>query len=147
MPFLKLSLIRPSLILCLFWAGACAAQPDGAVPIVTISQIERRPGVWDEQRVQVTGWAVHDFENHGLYSDRSDICANGEDRAAIYAVWRDDLLPLRTIRKGVFEGTFRNELGVQPDGNIVVSTAAPGPGPLENIRLVRWLTKTMPACR
>jgi len=38
-------------------------------------------------------------------------------------------------------GTFHNRYGVaQPDGSIVISNGAPGPGPLEPGSIVRWLS-------
>ena len=126
----------------------CVSQPpeESRFAPVAISELVADPARWDGQMVIVSGVGVHMFEHHGLYPDLRSACA-GQRGPAVFARWTDAVLPPNTMREGRFRGTFRNDQGVvKPDGSVLVSNAAPGPGPLSDIEVVEWTSASMTSC-
>lgn len=140
------TLIPPIILL-----AACVHQAPSpsAVPTVTVSQLMAAPEMWDGKRVRVQGWAVRSFEDVNLYASRAQACGNRLHPKVVGAEWDDGHFgSADRMRGGVFEGTFRNRLGVtQPDGTMTISTGQASPGPLEDIEVVRWTSPAEKACR
>ena len=87
-------------------------------------------------------------EHHGLHQSYGAYCRGGE-KTAIYVDWTKwpGVTRADNRRDVVVRGTFRNIQGVaQPGGELLVSNAAPGPGPLEPGGVVRWLSKPAKPC-
>ena len=132
-----------------------AAEPAEDYEWVSVEQLMEDPAHWDGRRVRVEGLVVREFENFGLYRDYDaycDVANSAEGPVAIYADWPDGFAPVRHFRReAVVEGVFRHRVGQsRVEGGhqfILISTAAPGPGPLEEIRRVRWTSAMLPACR
>lgn len=140
--------------LALLFVGGCASagSTGPAASRVTVADLVAAPEAWDGRRVEITGLVVSEFENLGLYASWEDYCPREGWGQAIYVNWgdvrpRDAALPRRmaTVR-----GTFRNVIGVERIDNgevvVMISTGAPGPGPLTDVRIVRWHGRTLPAC-
>lgn len=139
--------MRPALVLAsLLPLGATPAEASPRPPAsVTVEALAAHPGKWNGKRVRVAGLAVLEFENLGLYGSYDDYCgpraARGR-RAAIYVNWPAALRRRGHFRRmAVVEGRFEGD-----DGVIVVSTGAPGPGPLTDVRIVRWASAPLTRC-
>ena len=95
--------------------------------------------------MEVRGLVVWEFENLGLYRSHRHYCegASWDGGGAIYAEWgeAESIDRSDSRRMAIVRGIFRNHVG-----SIIISTGAPGPGPLEDIRLVRWVSGRLPAC-
>lgn len=122
-----------------------APRGDGIVRINPAS-LAADPARWDGKQVEIVGLLVWEFENLGLYQSYGAYC-RGAENAAIAVDW--DKWPGVTRkdsrRRVVVRGTFRYVYG-KSGPNIVVSTGAPGPGPLEPGGVVRWLSKPAKPC-
>ncbi|MEC7398408.1 MAG: hypothetical protein VYD00_00135, partial [Pseudomonadota bacterium] len=95
----------------------------------------------------VEGWAMHNFEDYNLYPSRSAACSGRGEKGRVGAEWDDSHLKYRSMRKGQFEATFKNELFVQrADGSFLVSNSMTF-GPLKDIRVLRWESAEWPPCR
>jgi hypothetical protein len=127
-----------TLITIAFVAGCTTVTPThSAFQRVTVRELHDHPDRWDGRKVEVSGIAVRQFENYGLYEPVSDPCA--EEPVGIFVAWDDTFLPYKTNRRGTFRGVFTTENGkVQPNGDIVITNAAPGPGPLKDVAVVKW---------
>lgn len=132
--------------------STCAAiripeRGDGIVRINPAS-LAAEPARWDGRQVEVVGLLVWEFENLGLYQSYGAYCRGGE-KAAIHVQWSQwpGVTRKDSRRRVIIRGTFRNRVGVaQPDGSILVTNAAPGPGPLEPGHVVRWLSRPAKPC-
>lgn len=127
----------------------CTSVPDTEIgpPHVEIADLVAAPEKYDGMRIRIEGWAVRSFEDYNLYPSRAAACDRRGKSINVGAEWDDSHLPYRSMRKGVFDATFRNKLlRSQPDGSIVISTAMSF-GPLEDIRLVEWKSASSPTCR
>jgi hypothetical protein len=141
---------------CILWTvasltvAACATRPgqrDG-VAHVNPASVAASPAEWDGREVEMVGLLVWEFENFALYQSYGAYCRGGE-RTAIYVDWRNWAGVTRgDNRRGVMvRGVFRNKVGVkQPDGSILLSNAASGPGPLDPGHVVRWLSPPAKPC-
>jgi hypothetical protein len=132
--------------------SACAAvrtPPKGdGIARVNPASIAAAPAQWDGRQVEIVGLLVWEPENLGLYQSYGAYCRRGE-RTAIHADWTkwSGLSQSDSRRRVVVRGTFRNALGAPlPTGAVTVSSAAPGPGPLEPGTIVRWLSPPMKPC-
>jgi hypothetical protein len=110
-----------------------------------------RPAHWKGERVELEGLVVWESETSGLYRSYEDYCARKEGRGgtAIAADWgRVRGITERDNRRlAIVLATFRDRIWREnPDGTILISTRAPGPGALEDISLLRWLSRPMPDC-
>jgi hypothetical protein len=138
----------------LFAAGlTCAAsattRPVSEYQRVSVYQLYAHPERWDGKKIEVSGLAVRQFEDYGLYESMDELCSDHlvQKPVAIYVNWEDSNLERRIIRRGTFRGVFENKNGVvRPSGEILVSNAAPGPGPLKQAQLVKWEGPPQPNC-
>ena len=132
--------------------SACATtrRSGGGNDIVHINpaSLANAPQQFDGRQVEVTGLLVWEFENLGLYQSYGAYCRGGE-KAVIYVDWGHwpGVTKADSRRQVIVRGTFRNRVGVaQPNGSILISTGAPGPGPLEPGNIVRWLSRPAKPC-
>ena len=120
----------------------------GAPQTTSIRQIAAHPERWDCVIVRVTGVAVRGHEDSYLYETLSDRCRlTGDHPKAIAVDWyRSNATEKRFSRLAEIEGTFRNDYGRKwPPGTIVITPSAPGP--LVDVRIVRWLSADLPPCK
>jgi hypothetical protein len=120
---------------------------DGIVRINPAS-LAADPARWDGRQVEVVGLLVWEFENLGLYQSYGAYCRGGE-KAAIHVQWSQwpGVTRKDSRRRVIIRGIFRHKVGVaEPDGSILITNAAPGPGPLEPGRVVRWLSPPAKPC-
>jgi hypothetical protein len=141
---------------CILWTvasltvAACATRPgpsDG-VAHVNPASVAASPAEWDGREVEMVGLLVWEFENLAFYQGYGAYCRGGE-RTAIYVDWHNWAGVTRgdNRRRVMVRGVFRNKVGVkQPDGSILLSNAASGPGPLEAGHVVRWLSPPAKPC-
>ena len=141
---------------CILWTvasltvGACATRPgprDG-VAHVNPASVAASPAEWDGREVEMVGLLVWEFENLAFYQGYGAYCRGGE-RTAIYVDWHNwaGVTRADNRRRVMVRGVFRNKVGVkQPDGSILLSNAASGPGPLEPGHVVRWLSPPAKPC-
>lgn len=129
--------------------SGCALRGDtDNVPRLSPAEVAAAPATWDGRVIEVTGLMAWEFENVGLWEAHESYCRRVE-KSAITVDWdkwpgitETDARRLVTIR-----GTFRNIVNVkQPDGTMVISTGAPGPGPLEPGVVVKWGSEPLPDC-
>ena len=133
-----------------FMLAGCATtpRPRDTVARVNPASVAAAPAEWDGRQVEMVGLLVWEFENLGLYQDYGTFCRGGE-RTAISVDWRNwpGVTRADSRRRVVVRGVFHNKVGVpQPNGSIMVSNAAPGPGPLEPGQVVRWLSPPRKPC-
>ena len=115
---------------------------------VNPSSLAANPASFDGREVEVVGLVSFEPEHHGLHQSYGAYCRGGE-KTAIYVDWTrwPGVTRADNRRDVVVRGTFRNIQGVaQPGGELLVSNAAPGPGPLEPGGVVRWLSKPAKPC-
>jgi hypothetical protein len=131
---------------------ACAAvrtlQKGDGIARVNPASIAAAPAQWDGRQVEMVGLLVWEPENLGLYQSYGAYCRRGE-RTAIHVDWSKwpGVSQSDSRRRVMIRGTFRNALGAPlPGGAVTVSSAAPGPGPLEPGTVVRWLSPPMKPC-
>ena len=139
----------PIVLAAAFLAGCASASSPIGIAKLTPAQIAAEPARWDGREVEVTGFMSWEFENFGLYESNDAYCDCSE-KAAIYVEWPavSGATKADNRRLVMVRGTFRNRVGVkQPNGQILISTGAPGPGPLEPGMVVRWLSDPLPPCR
>ena len=118
-----------------------------APPLVEIPDLVASPANYDGKRISVEGWAVRSSEDYNLYPTRSAACNRSGRSNAVGAEWDDSQLSYPSMRKGVFDATFKNKLfKKQPGGSIIVSTGM-SIGPLDDIHVVRWTSAPKPPCR
>jgi len=140
-----------SLFLSLVFGSAlvgCTSVPDTEVgpPRVEIADLVAAPEKYEGMRTRIEGWAVRSFEDYNLYPSRAAAFGRRGKSNKVGAEWDDSHLTYRTMRKGVFDATFRNRFSrSQPDGPIIISTAMSF-GPLEDIRVVEWKSGSSPPC-
>ena len=115
---------------------------DGIVRINPAS-LATDPARWDGRQVEVVGLLVWEFENLGLYQSYGAYCRGGE-KAAIHVQWSQwpGVTRKDSRRQVVVRGTFRPG----PAGTLIVSNAAPGPGPLEPGMVMQWLSAPAKPC-
>ena len=141
-------------LVALFLASCASttSDPEGAAQ-VSVTDLQTNPGLWDGRRVQVTGLAVAEFENWGLFQSWQDYCPGGAGKRAIYVKWDESVgSPQSRLRRvATMRGTFRNEIGVlrEIDGEQygVISIGAAGPGPLDDVEIVRWHGAQLARCQ
>ncbi|MEA3079296.1 MAG: hypothetical protein QOF05_704 [Sphingomonadales bacterium] len=130
--------------------GGCVTRsaPHDVIAHVNPASVAAAPDQWDGREVEMVGLLVWEFENQALYQSYGAYCRGGEN-AAIHAQWEQwpGVTRKDSRRRVVVRGTFRNKVGMrQPDGSILVSNVAPGPGPLEPGYVVRWLSPPSKPC-
>jgi starvation-inducible outer membrane lipoprotein len=130
--------------------AACATRPAArdAIAHVNPASVAAAPAEWDGREIEMVGFLVWEFENQALYQSYGAYC-RGAEKAAIYVQWSHwpGVTRKDSRRRVVVRGTFRNKAGVpQPGGSILISNAAPGPGPLEPGHVVRWLSRPLKPC-
>jgi hypothetical protein len=130
--------------------AACATRPGprDTIAHVNPASVAASPAEWDGREVEMVGLLVWEFENLAFYQSYGAYCRAGE-RTAIYVDWRawPGVTRGDNRRRVIVRGVFRNRVGVkQPDGSILVSNAAAGPGPLEPGHVVRWLSPPLKPC-
>jgi hypothetical protein len=141
---------------CILWTvasltvAACATRPGprDEVAHVNPASVAASPAEWDGREVEMVGLLVWEFENLAFYQSYGAYCRGGE-RTAIYVDWHNWAGVTRgdNRRRVMVRGVFRNKVGVkQPDGSILLSNAASGPGPLEPGHVVRWLSPPAKPC-
>jgi len=127
--------------------SACTAiglsGPRDGVARVNPASLAADPERWYGKQVEIVGLLVWEFENKGLYQSYGAYC-RGAEKAAIFVQW--DQWPGVTRkdsrRQVVVRGTFRPG----PAGTLIVSNAAPGPGPLEPGMVMQWLSAPAKPC-
>jgi hypothetical protein len=131
---------------------ACAAvrtlQRGDGIARVNPASIALAPAEWHGRQVEMVGLLVWEHENLGLYQSYGAYCRRGE-RTAIYVDWSrwPGVSRADSRRRVVVRGTFRNGVGAPtPGGGVVITSGAPGPGPLEPGAVVRWLSAPMKPC-
>ena len=127
--------------------GSNLASPAGPAKVNPAS-IAANPAAFDGRNVEVVGLVSFEAEHHGLHQSYGAYCRGGE-KTAIYVDWTKwpGVTRADNRREVVVRGTFRNLQGnAQPNGAVLVSNAAPGPGPLEPGGVVRWLSRPAKAC-
>jgi len=127
---------------------ATLSKPRDAIAHVNPASVAAAPAQWDGRQVEMVGLLVWEFENLALYQDYGTFCRGGE-HTAIYVNWHDwpSVTRADSRRRVVVRGTFRNRQGVtQPNGAVLLSNAAPGPGPLEPGQVVHWLSAPAKPC-
>ena len=115
---------------------------------VNPASIAANPAAFDGREVEVVGLVSFEPEHHGLHQSYGAYCRGGE-KTAIYVDWTKwpGVTRADNRRDVVVRGTFRNSQGnAQPNGAVLVSNAAPGPGPLEPGAVVQWLSKPAKPC-
>ena len=138
-------------IVLLLGVSGCAHRPARDRQNPTVEGIASHPELWDGRYVELQGLVVWEVHNVGLYRSYRDYC-RGESlsrRTAIYVQWQSSSGLVRgdNRRMAVVAGIFRHRTMVAlPDGTITVSTGAPGPGPLEEARIVQWVSEPLPSC-
>jgi hypothetical protein len=133
--------------------GGCSTLqvPARAPQIATVNpaSIAANPTGWDGKPVETVGLLVWEAENRGLYQSYGAFCRGGPG-SAIYVQWENwpGVTRADSRRMVSVRGTFRNVQGnpIQPSGAVLVSNAAPGPGPLEPGGPVRFLGAPRKAC-
>lgn len=138
-----------ALLLSVLSICGCTTMPSTQIDefTVTVRDLRNDPERWDGQRVQITSWITSGFENFNLYASREAICGTNEDRGVVGADTAR-IIAYGTMRRGIFKGTFRNTYGaLQANGDIIVSTGHASPGPLEQIKVLRWLSPAEPICQ
>jgi hypothetical protein len=135
-----------------FPLAACATAPVPSRPAgpakVNPATIAATPAAYDGHDVQVVGLLVWEFERLGLYQSYGAYCREGE-KSAIAVEWETWPGVKRTDNRRLvmIRGIFRNRYEVaQPNGEIIISNGAPGPGPLEPGAVVRWLSPPKKPC-
>ena len=133
-----------------FTLAACAtpSRPRDTIAHVNPASIAASPAEWDGREVEVVGLLVWEFENQALYQSYGAYC-RGAEKGAIHVQWEQwpGVTRKDSRRRLVVRGIFRNKVGVrQPGGSILISNAAPGPGPLEPGSVVRWLSPPAKPC-
>lgn len=142
--------------------GALAAMPHAQMPSsepecvqlsinsrwTTVQAVVAHPERWNCKRVRLIGVAVRAFENSNLYASSDDLCR--ERPKAIAVDWYSSSAADRPrfIRMAEVEGTFRdfNDRKL-PSGEIIMMNSWAGPGPLKDVRVVRWLSAELPRCK
>ena len=131
---------------------SCAAvrtlQRGDGIARVNPASVAAAPAQWDRRPVEMVGLLVWEFENLGLYQSYGAYCRRGEG-TAIYVDWSKwpGVTRADSRRRVMVRGNFHNAMGVPlPGGAVVVSSGAPGPGPLEPGAVVRWLSAPMKPC-
>lgn len=143
--------LNPTIIMFAGLAGCSTTTgaPRVAGPVkVNPASIAANPASFDGRELEVVGLVLFETEHHGLHQSYGTYCRGGE-KTAIYVDWTKwpGVTRADNRREVVVRGTFRNLQGVaQPDGNVTVSNAAPGPGPLEPGGVVRWLSNPAKPC-
>jgi len=128
------------------------SPPDG-VTVTSVSELNAHPERWHGQRIQVTGLVIAEFENVGLYADWGAYCPRTPRPDAIYVSWDEvsNFPQSHQRRFATVRGTFRNLNGVEQKvgGQIemMISTGAPGPGPLEEVTIIRWHGPQLSFCK
>jgi hypothetical protein len=110
--------------------------------------IATTPAAYDGHEVEIVGLLVWQFENLGLYQSYGAYCRGGE-KVAIAVDWHNwpGVTKADNRRLVMVRGTFRNLYGTaRPNGEIVISNGARGPGPLEPGSVVRWLSAPKQPC-
>ena len=130
--------------------AGCATRPAqrDRIAHVNPASVAASPAEWDGREVEMVGLVVWEFESLALYQSYAAYCRGGE-HTAIYADWRvwPGVTRGDNRRRVIVRGVFRNKVGVkQPDGSILVSTGAEGPGPLDPGYVVRWLSPPLKPC-
>lgn len=123
------------------------AAPAGPAKVNPAS-IAANPALYDGREVEVTGLLVWGFEHYGLHQSYGAYCRQSE-KTAIYVSWEKftGVTKADSRRMVTVRGIFHNWQGeVKPDGELLLSNAAPGPGPLEPGAVVRWLSKPAKPC-
>jgi hypothetical protein len=126
----------------------CTSVPDteNGPPLVEIADLVAAPEKYEGMRIRIEGWAVRSFEDYNLYPSRVAACDRRGKSNKVGAEWDDSHLTYRTMRKGVFDATFRNKFfRSQPEEPMIVSTAMSF-GPLEDIRVVEWKSASSSPC-
>lgn len=131
---------------------ACATMSgvSGQYVRVSAADLALEPGRWDGRKVETNGLLIWEFENLGLYGSYESYCGGPHHAFPIYVDWDDwpEVTRADSRRYVTVRGTFRHRIGVrQPDGTILISTGAPGPGPLEPGKVLQWYSPPLPACR
>ena len=127
---------------------ATISKPRDRVATVNPASVAASPAEWDGRQVEMVGLLVWEFENLGLYQDYGTFCRGGE-HTAVYVDWHNwpGVTRADSRRRVVVRGVFHNRTSVtQPNGSILVTNAAPGPGPLEPGQVVRWLSPPAKPC-
>jgi hypothetical protein len=144
---------RVASLLALILSGCASIHaPPDAVAVVSIAELNAHPERWDGRRVQVTGLIVAEFENLGLYASWRDYCPRKTYSRAIYVPWDDqaDFPQSQHRRMATVRGVFRNLNGVERmvggQVEMIISTSAPGAGPLEDVEVVQWHGPQRPFC-
>jgi hypothetical protein len=130
---------------CLLVAGcsmnSTMARPAGPTK-VNPSSIAANPAAYDGKEVEVTGLLVWGFEHSGLHQSYGTYC-RGTEKAAIYVDWQQvpGVTKADTRRMVTIRGRFHDL-----QGKTLISNAAPGPGPLGEGSVVRWLSPPEKPC-
>ena len=133
----------------LLLGGCTTGIASDSLPRLTPAELAAAPTVWHAREVEVTGLIAWEFENVGLWENYESYCRHAE-KSAITVDWDEwaGVTQADTRRLVTIRGTFRNIVHVkQPDGTIIISTGAPGPGPLEPGVVVKWRSQQLPNCR
>ena len=130
--------------------AACVTRsaPRDRIAHVNPASVAASPAEWDGREVEMVGMLVWEFENLALYQSYGAYC-RGAEKAAIHVRWEQwpGVTRKDSRRRVIVRGIFRHKVGVaQPDGSILISNAAPGPGPLEPGHVVRWLSRPLKPC-
>ena len=135
-----------------FGLAGCATVSQNRAPAgpakVNPASLAAAPATWDGREVEIVGLLVWQFENVGLYQSYGAYCRGGE-KVAIAVDWQNwpGITRADNRRQVIVRGIFRNRYGTaQPNGQIVISNGAPGPGPLEPGSVVRWLSAPAKPC-
>lgn len=129
--------------------AACVANPPlpPGFSLVSLDVLVENPQAYHGKRIRVEGWAVTGFEDYNLYRSKNEACSGGVWAPKVGADWNEDILPYRSMRRGIFDATFKNWIDVvEEDGSILISSGMSSPGPLEDIEVVRWTSKLLPYC-
>lgn len=133
-----------------FTLAACAttSRPRDAIAKINPASIAASPAEWDGREVEMVGLLIWEAGSLGLHQDYGTFCRNGE-RTAIYVDWRNwpGVTHADSRRRVIVRGVFRNRQGLaQPNAAMPITNAAPGPGPLEPGRVVRFLSRPAKPC-
>ena len=127
---------------------ATTSRPRDTIAHVNPASIAASPAEWDGREVEMVGLLVWEFENLGLYQSYGAFCRGGE-RTAVYVNWHNwpGVTRSDSRRQVMVRGVFHNRTSVtQPNGSILITNAAPGPGPLEPGQVVRFLSAPLKPC-
>jgi hypothetical protein len=126
--------------------------PRSDAVVVDISQVYERPETFNGRRIIVTGYIFGRSAGSGLYKSVNGFCDDQTEFDA--AIWVDPSEADRVVgqvgdgRRVTVEGTFHSTpTRTSPNGDLIVTTGIPGPGPLTNVEVLSLQRERFGFCK